>query len=120
MARYVGAAVATALAGTIYDSVIGDKTTDGASQVEHRPPDLAAASWMLAVFSFLGVLMDFVMARHRGHRHVERRSGTDAAHPLTGANTVSQSSAMLTTVHPEACPTSVIGSDSVNVPAVLT
>ena len=65
MARYVGAAVATALAATIYGSVIGNQTADGASQADALASGLAAASWMMAVFSFLGVLMAFVIGRHR-------------------------------------------------------
>ncbi|MDF3046385.1 MAG: transporter [Ornithinibacter sp.] len=65
MARYVGAAVATALAATIFGSVTANQATDGASQSVALATGLAAASWMMAVFSFLGVLMAFVMARHR-------------------------------------------------------
>jgi EmrB/QacA subfamily drug resistance transporter len=65
MARYVGAAVATALAATIYGSVIGGQTADGASPSDALAAGLAAASWMMAIFSFLGVLMAFVIARHR-------------------------------------------------------
>jgi MFS family permease len=65
MARYVGAAVATALAATIYGSVIANRTTDGASQADALASGLAAASWMMAIFSFLGILMAFVIARHR-------------------------------------------------------
>ncbi|WP_168217944.1 MFS transporter [Occultella kanbiaonis] len=65
MARYVGAAVATALAATIYGSVIGNQTADGASPSDALAAGLAAASWMMAIFSFLGVLMAFVIARHR-------------------------------------------------------
>lgn len=65
MARYVGAAVATALAATIYATVIGNQTADGASQGDALASGLAAASWTMAIFSFLGVLMAFVIARHR-------------------------------------------------------
>ncbi len=65
MARYVGAAVATALAATIFGSVTGNQVTGGESQSVALASGLAAASWMMAVFSFLGVLMAFVMARHR-------------------------------------------------------
>jgi EmrB/QacA subfamily drug resistance transporter len=65
MARYVGAAVATALAATIYGSVTGNQALDGASQSDALASGLAAASWMMAIFSFLGVLMAFVMGRHR-------------------------------------------------------
>lgn len=65
MARYVGAAVATALAATMYGSVIGNRTADGASQADALASGLAAAAWMMACISFLGVLMAFVIARHR-------------------------------------------------------
>ncbi|MET9310943.1 MFS transporter [Kribbella sp. NPDC003505] len=65
MARYVGAAVATALAATIYGSVIGNQTADGASQGDSLASGLAAASWTMAIFSFLGVVMAFVIGRHR-------------------------------------------------------
>jgi EmrB/QacA subfamily drug resistance transporter len=64
MARYVGAAVATALAATIYGTVIANRTAGGASQADGLAAGLAAASWMMAIFSFLGVLMAFVIARH--------------------------------------------------------
>ena len=65
MARYVGAAVATALAATIYGNVISNSLADGESQGDALSSGLAAASWLMAVFSFLGVLMAFVIARHR-------------------------------------------------------
>jgi EmrB/QacA subfamily drug resistance transporter len=65
MARYVGAAVATALAATIYDTVISNQTDKGASPGDALASGLAAASWLMAVFSFLGVLMALVIARHR-------------------------------------------------------
>jgi MFS family permease len=48
MARYVGAAVATALAATIYGTVVGTHTEDGASQGNALASGLAAASWMMA------------------------------------------------------------------------
>ena len=65
MARYVGAAVATALAATVYGTVTGNRAADGASQADALASGLAAAAWMMAFFSFLGVLMAFVIARHR-------------------------------------------------------
>ena len=55
--------MATALAATIYGSVIANQTADGASQAGALASGLAAAAWMMAVFSFLGVLMAFVMGR---------------------------------------------------------
>ena len=65
MARYVGAAVATALAATIYGNVISAQTANGASSGDALASGLTAAAWVMAVFSFLGVLMAFVMGRHR-------------------------------------------------------
>ena len=65
MARYVGAAVATALAATIYGTVIGNQTADGAARADALASGLSAAAWTMAIFSFLGVLMAVVMGRHR-------------------------------------------------------
>ena len=52
--------------------------------------------------------------------HPVAKTAVVAARRTTGGNTFSQSSAMLTTLHPRRAPTSVIGSGSVKVPAVLT
>jgi EmrB/QacA subfamily drug resistance transporter len=79
MARYVGAAVATALAATIYGSVISNQTADGASQSDALASGLAAASWMMAVFSFLGVLMAFVIAKHRAASGTRQDAAAAAA-----------------------------------------
>ena len=57
--------MATALAATIYGTVIGNQTADGKSQGDALASGLAAASWMMAIFSFIGVLMVFVIGRHR-------------------------------------------------------
>jgi EmrB/QacA subfamily drug resistance transporter len=65
MARYVGAAVATALAATIYASVIARETDDGAARADALTSGLAAAAWVMAILSFVGVLMALVIARHR-------------------------------------------------------
>jgi EmrB/QacA subfamily drug resistance transporter len=65
MARYVGAAVATALAATIYGTVIANHTADGATRADALASGLAAASWTMAVFSFLGVVMAVVIGRHQ-------------------------------------------------------
>ena len=65
MARYVGAAVATALAATVYATVIANQTDDGATQADALASGLGAASWMMAIFSALGVLMAVVVGRHR-------------------------------------------------------
>ena len=65
MARYVGAAVATALAATIYGNVIADRTAAGESTADALASGLAAASWTMAAFSLAGVVMAVVMGRHR-------------------------------------------------------
>ncbi len=66
MARYVGAAVATALAATIYGSVATNRAEDGESVAEALTAGLAAASWVMAVFSALGLLLAVVViVRHR-------------------------------------------------------
>ena len=65
MARYVGAAVATALAATVYGNAIADRTEAGVAQSDALASGLAAAAWMMAIFSFLGVLMAVVIGRHR-------------------------------------------------------
>jgi EmrB/QacA subfamily drug resistance transporter len=64
MARYVGAAVATALAATIYGSVIADRTAQGASPADALAAGLGTAAWVMAAFSVAGVVMAVVMGRH--------------------------------------------------------
>jgi len=68
MARYVGAAVATALSATIYSSVIANRTDSGHSASEALSSGLAAASWVMAAFSLAGVVMAVVMGRHQAAR----------------------------------------------------
>jgi MFS family permease len=68
MARYVGAAVATALAATVNASVITNQTGSGHSQSDALASGLAAASWVMAVFSFAGVVMAVLMGRHHAAR----------------------------------------------------
>jgi MFS family permease len=63
MARYVGAAVATALAASIYGSVTANRAAEGQSQADALSSGLAAASWVMAVISFAGVAMAVVMGR---------------------------------------------------------
>ena len=66
MARYVGAAVATALAASIYGGVQANHLDDGASASAALASGLAAASWLMAVISVLGVLLAVVaIRRHR-------------------------------------------------------
>ena len=79
MARYVGAAVATALAATIYATVTADRTAAGKTPAEALSSGLALASWLMAAFSFVGVLMAFVMARHRAAKGTLQDSAAAAA-----------------------------------------
>ena len=79
MARYVGAAVATALAATIYGNVIADKTAKGESNVDALSSGLAAASWTMAAFSLVGVAMAVVIGRHRVAQGTLADSGAAAA-----------------------------------------
>ena len=51
MARYVGAAVATALAATIYSSVTASQSADGVPTGEALTAGLSATAWVMAVFS---------------------------------------------------------------------
>ena len=59
--------------------MIGNQTDDGASQGDALASGLAAASWLMAAFSFLGVLMAFVMARHRAARGTVNDAAAAAA-----------------------------------------
>ncbi|PJI93335.1 MFS transporter [Luteimicrobium subarcticum] len=63
MARYVGAAVATALAATVYGSVDANHVADGASAPDALAAGLAAASWVMVALSLLGVLVAVVAIR---------------------------------------------------------
>lgn len=63
MARYVGAAVATALVATIYSSVQAARLDDGESAADALAAGLAAASWVMAVISVLGILLAVVAIR---------------------------------------------------------
>ena len=85
MARYVGAAVATALAASIYSSVIGRQTAAGAEPAEALSAGLGTASWVMAVFSVAGVAMAVVMGRHRpaqGTLHDAAASAAAVSHTL--------------------------------------
>jgi EmrB/QacA subfamily drug resistance transporter len=65
MARYVGAAVATALAATIYASVTANAVADGKAQDVALAHGLSAASWVMAVFSALGIVLGVLLKRHK-------------------------------------------------------
>jgi EmrB/QacA subfamily drug resistance transporter len=79
MARYVGAAVATALAATIYGTVIADRTAAGQSEADALASGLGAAAWVMAAFSFAGALMAVVMGRHRAAQGTLSDSAAAAA-----------------------------------------
>lgn len=82
MARYVGAAVATALAATIYGTVTANQVEAGGQQADALSSGLAAASWVLAVFSALGLLLAIlVIVRHpTGRAGLPDSAAAAAAH----------------------------------------
>ena len=85
MARYVGAAVATALAASIYASVISNQTAKGAATADALSSGLSAASWVMAGFSVAGLLMAVAMRRHvaaRGTLYDAAASAAAGAHTL--------------------------------------
>jgi MFS family permease len=92
MARYVGAAVATALAATIYGTVIANHQADGESAADSLAAGLAVASWVMAVFSALGILLAlFAIRRHRAARGtVLDAAASAAAHLHTLPTTASE------------------------------
>ncbi|HEY2645175.1 MAG TPA: MFS transporter [Galbitalea sp.] len=66
MARYVGAAVATAIAASIYSGISTVQVDNGESTANALASGLGAASWVMAIFSALGILLAVRLARHRG------------------------------------------------------
>lgn len=80
MARYVGAAVATALAATIYGTVIANHEHAGAADADAVAAGLGAASWVMAVLSAAGLLLAIlVIVRHRSDRGTIRDVAAGAA-----------------------------------------
>ena len=79
MARYVGAAVAVALAATIFGNVSADQTAQGKPDADALAIGLATASWVMAVFCLAGVAMAVVMGRHRVAQGTLADSGAAAA-----------------------------------------
>jgi sugar phosphate permease len=80
MARYVGAAVATALAATVYGTVTENQQADGASAGDALASGLAAASWVMVVFSALGILLALVaIRRHRAAQGTVADAAASAA-----------------------------------------
>jgi EmrB/QacA subfamily drug resistance transporter len=84
MARYVGAAVATALAASIYSTVIVDRAAAGQPASSALASGLAATAWVMAAFSFVGVVMAVVMRRYRAARGtLQDAAAAAAAHTHT-------------------------------------
>jgi EmrB/QacA subfamily drug resistance transporter len=80
MARYVGAAVATALVATIYSSVQAGRLDGGESGSDALAAGLAAASWAMAVISVLGILLAVVaIRRHRAAEGTQLDAAASAA-----------------------------------------
>jgi EmrB/QacA subfamily drug resistance transporter len=96
MARYVGAAVATALAASIYASVTANRVDQGKSQAEALAGGLAAASWVMAVFSAIGLLLAvLVIVRHRtGRATLSDSAAAAAAHLHTLPTTAAEPAAV--------------------------
>jgi len=92
MARYVGAAVATALAATIYATVTANQTDKGKAEGDALAAGLGAASWAMAVFSAIGLLLAIlVIVRHRsGRGTVSDSAASAAAHLHTLPTTAAQ------------------------------
>jgi MFS family permease len=94
MARYVGAAVATALAASINASVVQADTSAGAPMPDALASGLAAASWVMAGLSFAGVVMAVLMKRHQLARGtLQDAAASAAAHTHTLPTTASGSGA---------------------------
>ena len=79
MARYVGAAVFTAIAATVYSSVITSKTDSGQAYADALSAGLGAASWVMVAFSLAGVAMALLMGRYRAASGTLADSGAAAA-----------------------------------------
>ncbi|GAA4363903.1 MFS transporter [Nocardioides caricicola] len=80
MARYVGAAVATALCATIYATVQANQLDDGASAPDALASGLAAAAWLMAVISALGILLAVVaIRRHKAATGTTQDAAASAA-----------------------------------------
>jgi EmrB/QacA subfamily drug resistance transporter len=79
MARYVGAAVFTAIAATVYNSVFTSKTGSGQAYADALSAGLGAASWVMVAFSLAGVAMAVLMGRYRAAGGTLADSGAAAA-----------------------------------------
>ena len=72
-------AAATALAATIYATVTANRTAAGKAAAEALSAGLALASWVMAAFSFVGVLMALGIACHRAAKGTVHDSAAAAA-----------------------------------------
>lgn len=93
MARYIGAAVATALVATINASVIGGRTADGVPMSDALASGLAAASWVMAGFSVAGMVMAVLLKRHRMAQGTLQDAAASAAAALHTLPTTASGSA---------------------------
>jgi MFS family permease len=91
MARYVGAAVATAVAATVYSQVPARREAASETPAHALAAGLAATSWVMAAISLVGVLMAVVMGRRA---RAARGTGADvAAAAAAGFHTLPTSAA---------------------------
>jgi hypothetical protein len=65
MSRYVGGSLAVAAAATIYNAATNNHLNAGASQADALAAGLSRAAIMLTLFSAAGILLLFLMKRHR-------------------------------------------------------
>ena len=65
MARYVGAAVMTAIVATVYSTTIADGVADGDAPATALAAGFARASLVLAIVSASGIALAMLAARHR-------------------------------------------------------
>lgn len=94
MARYVGAAVATALVATVYSSVQASRLDEGSSAGDALASGLAAAAWVMAVISALGILLALVaIRRHRAAQGTAQDAAASAAAHLHTIPTTASGSA---------------------------
>ncbi len=86
MARYVGAAVATALVATVYGTVQAGRVDDGESSSDALAAGLAAASWVMAVISVIGVLLAVLAIRR--YREAQGTAQDAAASAAAAVHTI--------------------------------
>ncbi|MBB3040609.1 MFS transporter [Nocardioides soli] len=96
MARYVGAAVATALAATLYSTVTANRIADGDGSAVALTAGLGTTAWVMAAISLAGVVMAVVMGRHREARGTladAAAAAASASHTLPTSATPARSGA---------------------------